>query len=146
MNKIEKLDFLNDVRVIIPTRGRVDEQLTLQNLHPIFRKFVTICCHPGKINSHIENWGESVYDIMEYSKNFKNIGEIRQWCVEYFEEPYIIFIDDNICIDARSENDFGDKRKFPLYRISSTYFTEENILELTHKLFYQLVEKLKSNE
>lgn len=46
-----------DYIIVVFTRGRVDDQQFLSSLPDEVLGLITICCHPGEREAHLNNWG-----------------------------------------------------------------------------------------
>lgn len=45
-----------DYIIAVFTRGRVDDQQFLSSLPDEVLGLITICCHPGEREAHLNNW------------------------------------------------------------------------------------------
>lgn len=136
---------MDGVRIIINTRGRVDEQFTLQNLVPELRKEVSVICYPGEKKFLDEIWEGEVKEIIEHPISLNFIGEIRQWSLDNSDEDYIIFLDDNINFHARYPSEKGESCKFPLHQLISKHFYDSTIYEIQLEMIFWMIEKLFSD-
>lgn len=106
----------DDYIIAVFTRGRVCNQIFLENIPKIIRSLITIVCHPGEKIQHYSRWNGSVANIIEYGSNCNNLGEARDWFMGYCLKNgirYAIQIDDNVMFGARSDLNgnvkFGNK-------------------------------------
>lgn len=112
------------------TRGRVGTQYFLESLPEMMRKFITIFCHPGERDAHLKRWSGKVADIVEYGAGCTNLGEARDWLMDYCrkrEIKYAVQIDDNVVFGARAveggEVDFDNR----LLTIRNNYSEEDQV-------------------
>ena len=70
----------NSFRIIINTRGRVGSQITLENLVPSIRKYVSLVCFPGERKEHEKVWGGKVREIIEHPDSFTHLGQADWSC------------------------------------------------------------------
>lgn len=132
-------------RIIITTRGRLDFQPTLNNLHVELRKLVTLICYPGEKIHHDKNWGHEVSEIIEHPKEFKHLGQIRKWCIENFDEN-VILLDDNLVFQVREFSELSNNCKFPLHQVTPKHFLPNSILRIQMEMFEWVIGKLNSNK
>lgn len=124
MGKVRK-----DIFIAMTTRGRIDNQKTLQRLHPEVLKCVSIFCHPGELSQHKKNWGDKVRSIEEYDPEAKNLAEIREWLAFNAPGDKIIFMDDNIDFSIRRTRDDS------LLTLIKKNYTDEEIREYQTEMF-----------
>jgi len=138
---------MDDITLLVNTRGRIDRQFTLMNLSPSILKHVIIVCFPGEKEGHLENWEGKVKAVIEHPKDKNHIGLIRQWCLEYFNTDYVIFMDDNLVFNIRVKKaDKGNLRNNPLYEIKEDYFYSENVDRHQKNMLLDIIDKLYSDE
>lgn len=130
-----------DCRIYLPTRGRVNDQVTLKRLPDSLLKQVHVVCHPGEEDELLDLWGDKVADVFPMGAN--HIGEIRQNLIEQSDKNIIIFVDDSLNFHVREKSDTGTKTKFPLKPITKKHFTQEHIDQYTNDLFRWIVDTLK---
>jgi len=105
------------MEILIPTRGRIYQQLTLQSLPPELRKRTTLVC-PKREASELHRLYEDVKIAWEPYPNMK-IAQTREWIVQtWFSCGYtkIIMLDDDLRFYTRKSVDdwhldeiWGDK-------------------------------------
>lgn len=138
--------FENTV-VILNTRGRVDKQFTLSCLIDEILEHIIIVCYPGEFELLNEHWGHKVMGIIEHPNNLNNIGSIRQWCIDTFDNvSNIIFIDDNIKFSVRLNSEKGENCKFPLHQLIDKHFTQSTIKFVQLEMFKWIIDNLNTNE
>lgn len=129
-----------DIFIALTTRGRIDNQKTLQRLHPEVLKHVSLFCHPGELKFHQKNWGGKVKEIQEYDNNAKNVSEIREWLAYNAYPGKIIFMDDNISFSVRL-----DEYKTPRV-LNDDNFTREEIRKYQTDMFNWLWNSLDKED
>jgi hypothetical protein len=90
------------MQIIIPTRGRIYEQLTLQSLPPKLRKQTTLVC-PKREASELHRLYEDVEIVVQPDPKMK-IAQTREWIVQtWFRSEYtkIIMLDDDLVFATR---------------------------------------------
>jgi len=90
------------MQLIIPTRGRTDQQLTLQSLPPELRKRTWIVC-PKREASGLYRLYKDVEIVIEPYPSMK-IAQKREWIVqEWFRYGYekILMLDDDLSFSTR---------------------------------------------
>jgi len=94
------------MEILIPTRGRIYQQLTLQSLPPELRKRTTLVC-PKREASELHRLYENVKIACEPYPNMK-IAQKREWIahewLKYGHEK-ILMIDDDLVFSARISAD-----------------------------------------
>lgn len=138
--------MFENVRIFMPTRGRVEKklQVTLKKLHPGVHKYITMVCHPGEREQHLKNWGSSLRDIIEVEAN--HIGEVRQKCIELSDTDNIIFVDDSLDFHVRAESEKGTTTEYPLKGMIEKHFYPETIECHQLEMFDWILDKLESNK
>lgn len=131
---------LLDNTIFLPTRGRVDKQITLSQLPDSVLQNVWIVCHPGEQRSLYDVWGKRVKRITPVAA--AHIGEVRQWCVDNSDSDYITFVDDSLDFHIRAESETGTVTDFPLKGIIEKHFTlptrERYVFEIFNWIRHQL--------
>lgn len=87
------------MNIVIPTRGRVGRQKTLQNLTPALRACVTLVCPRGEVDEH-RRWMNR-YDIdgvavVVEPPSIRGIAPKRRWILEMLPGEKIIMLDDDL--------------------------------------------------
>jgi hypothetical protein len=95
------------LQIIIPTRGRINQQLTLRSLPPELRKRITLVC-PKREASGLEQLYKDVVILVQPDPNW-TIARKREWIMRtWLEAGYdkIIMLDDDLNFATRiGEND-----------------------------------------
>lgn len=145
---MELIKEFEDCSFVLLTRGRTEEQTTLQQFPPFIRSLVDICCHPGEASIIQNKWGEQVHSVREYEGSY--VGEVRDWIVNNFSSKYIFFIEDNIDFhvreygpDLKKSNVNGLCGLFPMNPGTHSDTLRE---EVFINMFLDIYEKLQTNE
>ena len=122
---------MDDYIIVTVTRGRIDDQYMLDHMEPTCRGLITICCHPGERKAHLKRWGSEVAGVVEYGKNCTNIGEVRNWVMEYGRRlgvKYVIQLDDDVYFGAHTDGySFGLGYKLLTIRPNFSDREQQNI-------------------
>lgn len=137
------LGWLNDVSIVLNTRGRVDRQHTLADLHPTVRRYVDVVCRPTEGIALINNWYGNVKYITEHPYELRNLTEVRDWCIKTFPGKYIIFMDDNLVFQSRTKPDIGPGCKYGLHRMTSQHYNLNTIRIMQYAMLHWIVVKLR---
>lgn len=135
----------DNIDIVICTRGRINNQLTLQELPDEVTKHIYLVCFPGEKIKLEKRWGSKVKYIIEHSTSCTNLSEIRQWCIDKFESDYILFVDDNIDFHIRTTPE-KYKGKYNLYRIIDKHFTQKTIDKYHVEIFQWIINNIKEDE
>ena len=136
---------LIDNNIFIPTRGRVQDQTTLQLLPDSVRRNVILVCHPGEERELRMQWGHKIAEVFPYQA--RNIGEVRQFCIDTLATTdYITFVDDSLNFHIRADSDTGTVTKYPLKEIVEKHFTEEHREEYIFRIFKWLNTQLHTDK
>lgn len=135
----------DDYILAVITRGRVDNQIFIEDLPPIIRELITIVCHPGELDAHRKRWRGKVANIIEYGKNCTHIGMARNWFMNYCRKNHIryaIQIDDNVRFATHSD---GKKIKFNLsLKNIRNNFNEDEQIFIYSEMFFWMIDALRS--
>jgi hypothetical protein len=129
-----------DYIIFVPTRGRVDKQITLKQLPDSILRRVVIACHPGEESDHKRIWAGKVKGVLPISAN--HIGEVRQKCIDLSPTNHIIFVDDSLDFHVRSESEKGRTTKYPLKVMSSLHFEDSTLDYHMNGMFNWISDKL----
>jgi hypothetical protein len=129
--------------IFVPTRGRVDQQITLRQLPPTVLSRVIIACHPGEEVELSRQWGSYVLDVIPIKAN--NIGQVRQQCIDLSSSDYITFVDDSLDFHVRTESEKGRTTKYPLKVMSEIHFTKETLERHMTEMFDWISNRLHSD-
>lgn len=134
-----------DYIITVFTRGRVDSQFFIESLPKIMRGLITIVCHPGERSAHLKRWKGQVADVIEYGKYCTNLGQARDWLMDYCvanKIRYAIQIDDNVMFGVHA---LGNKinLKHKLLNINNN-FSEEDKITIFTKMFQWMLDSLRS--
>jgi glycosyltransferase involved in cell wall biosynthesis len=131
--------------IFIPTRGRVDRQITLQNLPENIRQEVTLVGDPGEVVALNKKWGQQVHQVIHVG-DCSNLSEKRQRCVERASTDYIIFIDDNCTFHTIHHSDRGQITKSPIIMINDKNFTSKSQKHHLNQLFNWIITQLQTDK
>lgn len=90
-----------EMRIIIPTRGRVDRQITVKSLKGL-HEHVTIVCPEREVERHRLNW-PMVGVVAQPDPDF-TITAKRRWIMENSPEERILMLDDDLEFQVRRED------------------------------------------
>lgn len=129
-----------DYIIAVFTRGRVNDQFLIRSLPDEILGLITICCHPGEREAHLKNWGDKIGNVIEYGKNCTNLGQARDWLMEYCVKnniKYAIQVDDNVMFAVRAK---GTDVSFvyPLLNLRNNFNMEEQKILLSEMLCWIL--------
>lgn len=131
----------DDYIIAVFTRGRVDDQQFISSLPDEMLGLITICCHPGERETHLNNWGGKVANVIEYGKDCTNLGQARDWLMEYCYErgiKYAIQIDDNVKFAVRAKGT-DISFNYPLLNMENNFNKNEQAYLLSEMLYWMLV-------
>jgi len=120
------------MRIIIPTKGRISNQLTYQNLPEELRKQTTFVC-PQSEGFWLEQKYPAAKVIRQLDPNMR-IGDKRKWIMDTTEEEKIVMLDDDLRFAVRRDDNPGLFRKAEPADISRAFFELGEILspEVAH--------------
>jgi len=101
--------MFNGIDIFLNTRGRANNQVTLNQLPDFVLKNVVVTTNGGDEEEVVlkKNWGSKVKEVI--SLNFPQLEEVRQYCIESLTRTdYVIFMDDNINFHVKAPQDHGD--------------------------------------
>lgn len=135
-----------DYIIAIVTRGRTEKQICLESMPVLIRKLVTIFCHPGEKQRHQERWKGKVANIIEYGKKCQNIGQARDWVMDYCIDHnirYVIQIDDNVLFASRVDKSGNVDFKNRLLNLRNNFSEDTQVLIYTD-MFSWMLKSLRS--
>lgn len=132
----------HDYYLAMPTRGRLDKQSTLKNLHKEIAKLVNVYCHPGELKEFSLKYGSIVNSVKEYGGDCSHIGEIRDFIIKDSESRNVIFMDDNLRFQSRIKNERVLDLKGSIFEIVPKNYSDEEILSMQLEMFNWVFEKL----
>lgn len=59
-----------DIFIALTTRGRVDNQRTMDRLHPEILKYISLFCHPGESISHQKKLGRRFHCKRKFGRHY----------------------------------------------------------------------------
>lgn len=100
--------------VVVPTRGRVENQMTLSNLTPALRRSVRVVC-PDREAGRIESvWGGRVHSVTRQPDGDMTIAQKRKWIVDTARADGVeklVMLDDDLRFCVRRDDDPGKFRQ-----------------------------------
>ena len=93
------------MQIIIPTKGRISNQLTYENLPPELQRNTTIVC--PKIEAFWHKQKRPLAQIQIQPDDEMGIAEKRKWIVDTAEDDKIIMLDDDLRFACRRDDDPG---------------------------------------
>ena len=90
------------MKIIIPTKGRISNQTTLQNLPPALRDITQVVC-PEKEAFWIEQKFPKVL-VTKQPDPAMTIAEKRKWIVDSATDPNIVMLDDDLRFAVRRDD------------------------------------------
>lgn len=84
--------MFNDMMIYIPTRGRPNDQITLNSLTPELKKRTRLLINHDEIGLYKDYDVGSIY-LPDY---IKDIGGVRQWAVSNSKYKYVFLLDDDM--------------------------------------------------
>jgi TET-associated glycosyltransferase-like protein len=90
------------MKLYIPTRGRVNMQLTLQNMPEVWRKQTCIVCPADEVKQHVKNWPTS--EVTQQPDPKMSIAQKRKWIFELAarrKQDKIMMLDDDLSFCPR---------------------------------------------
>jgi hypothetical protein len=95
------------MRIYIPTRGRVNKQVTLGNLPPQLAKNATLVVDASEAQIHHRSWPKQ--SMLVCPPSYNTIGKVRQYIVEQHKPAlagsHLIMLDDDLRFAARRVDD-----------------------------------------
>jgi hypothetical protein len=134
-----------DYIIAVLTRNRVETQFFIESLPILIRRLITIVCHPGERIAHLKRWEGKVANVIEYGDYCTNIGEARDYLMNYCIDnkiQYVIQIDDNVVFAARAKKSNVDF-KHKLLTIRNNFTSDEQIA-LYVNVFEWMLDSLRS--
>jgi hypothetical protein len=97
------------MKIYIPTKGRIKNQLTLENLPPTLYVEAILVCPPSEVNRMRQNYDH--VEILAQPDEGMGIAEKRKWIVDQCPEDKMVMLDDDLRFAVRREDDPGKFRK-----------------------------------
>ena len=97
------------MRIIIPTKGRMSNQLTISNLPPELQKVTTIVSPQVERYWHEQNW--PLAKAVAQPDDKMGIAEKRKWIIDVTSYERIVMLDDDLRFAVRRDDDPGKFRK-----------------------------------
>lgn len=97
------------MKIYIPTRGRVNNQLTLENLPPELYVQAILVCPSNEVGRMKQVHPHA--NVLAQPDDIKFITDKRKWLVETCPEDKMVMLDDDLRFAVRREDDPGLFRK-----------------------------------
>jgi len=97
------------MRIIIPTKGRISRQTTLENLPKALHEQVTIVCPPKEAVFHRNNF--PACEVSEQPDPEMGIAAKRHWIIETAQSEKLVMLDDDLRFAVRRQDDPARFRK-----------------------------------
>ena len=114
------------VRIIIPTKGRRNNQLTLRNLPKDLQLVTTVVC-PYKEAVYIKEDFPHV-EVVRQPEEIQTIAEKRKWIVDGATDDKIVMLDDDLRFAVRREDNPGLFRQAAPHDILKAFAELQNLL------------------
>lgn len=123
------------MKIVIPTKGRISNQLTYENLPLELRKRTVFVCPQSE-----GFWLEQKYpsaQVMRQPDPDMRIGDKRKWIMDTTDEEKIVMLDDDLRFAVRRDDDPGLFRKAESSDVLKAFYELEEILspEVAHAGF-----------
>lgn len=124
------------MKIYIPTKGRVQNQLTLENLPPDLYVRTTIVCPKSEAFRHRQRHPH-IEEVLEQPDESMGISEKRKWIVDICPDDKLVMLDDDLRFAVRREDDDGKFRKAESKDIILAFEELESVLceETSHAGF-----------
>lgn len=87
-----------DYHLYIPTRGRVDNQLTVERLPKGMHQHVTLVCPADEVKALRKNYPR--VDVLAQPNNIKTLGAKREWIMLQSPHRFTFMMDDDLYLYA----------------------------------------------
>lgn len=114
------------MEIVIPTRGRVSNQLTYSNLPPELKKRVIFVCPQNERLWLSERYPQATVRVQP--DPMMRISAKRKWIVDQCQEEKIVMLDDDLRFAVRRDDNPGLFRAAEHKDISRAFFEMEEIL------------------
>jgi len=123
------------MKIYIPTKGRVQNQLTLENLPPDLYVRTILVCPKSEAFRHRQRHPHA--EVLEQPDEDMGISEKRKWIIDICDEDKLVMLDDDCRFAVRREDDPGLFRKANNEDITLAFAELESMLceEIPHAGF-----------
>lgn len=97
------------MKIIIPTKGRLKNQLTLSNLPRVLLRDTVIVAPSTEAFWHSQNWPDAT--VIKQPDDAMTIAHKRKWIVDTATDDKIVMLDDDLRFAVRREDDSAKFRK-----------------------------------
>lgn len=115
------------MRIYIPTKGRISQQLTIQNLPEGLRGQMTIVSPSNEVFWHHKNWPTA--EVVQQPDDNMGISAKRAWIVETATDDKIVMLDDDLRFAVRRDDDPTKFRKAESADVLKAFAELEAILD-----------------
>lgn len=112
--------------IVIPTRGRVGKQTTLQNLPGELWPDVMILCPSGEVAAHQKDF--PYVKVQAQEDDNWDIATKRKWIVEHSADPKLVMLDDDLRFAYRRKDETDKFRTATDKEILQGFIELENYL------------------
>lgn len=119
------------MQIVIPTRGRISKQLTLERLSPAARARTTLVCPADEVSRHRGRVPADV-TVMAQPDHIRTIAAKRAWIMREWHArgvERLLMLDDDLAMHVRRTDDRPDRLKF-----ASDHETDRWLGELESRL------------
>jgi hypothetical protein len=85
--------MLNDVTIVIPTKGRAHKQTTLVSLPPVIRRKVRLVVYQDEAKLYRNHWPDQPLWVVP--KHVQGIADKRRYLIENVRTRYLLMLDDD---------------------------------------------------
>lgn len=116
------------MRIYIPTKGRINNQLTISNLPLELRKITTIVC-PSNESFWLKQYHGNYAEIVIQPDDKMGISPKRAWIVETTPHEKIVMLDDDLRFAVRRTDDPAKFRKAEKDDVLEAFSQLDSILD-----------------
>lgn len=91
---------LNDTTIVINTLGRINKQITWNNLPPEIRERTFLSVQKHEFYDYPPG-----YNIIQLPEHIKNLPDTRQWLIENVQTRFLLIMDDDLTFFTRRDHD-----------------------------------------
>lgn len=102
------------MRIYIPTRGRVNNQITLGEIPEPWRANTCLVTAPDQFDELDQmNYG---VDILCLPDDVRGMPNIRQWILDHSDDKHFVMMDDDLTLHYRDQDNIGPSGRAPILR------------------------------
>lgn len=110
---------MKNMAICIPTRGRADRQITLDNIPTKLKKMTYLIVDKNEYSKH-KRYKSEIKDILVMPKGWGNYNgnasDKKQWATENIEERFYFIVDDDLKFDVRKDGRLMKAELSDVYR------------------------------